>query len=1261
MVELGCRRRERLEETTEMKITANKRNVKANKSSYLYFTKHGIGPGTLPKDAKLLDWRDIDDNITAIWLNRFLTTAELKEYDIYPETSEQHKMYSKKLNSCKITASTPGNSYQHYYAYDYKGKNRFSIHYDDVTDIEDPELSFQQFRCSVSLIKPYDNADYAWARIQNGSIDYFRKGKLIKKEYYFMFSDYGTDEDPLYENANEWITDVTDHACDTLIELNQNIEPRIIHNSTTVASSEYDARYIVERPNDATYDKDEDELQEIIDELVADGFDVTDEDDLLMGLSADLGMDKEDAQYYTSLILNRVNASEVIDAVADEITNKKYLRMKRQYKNRKSFKDREAESGNIQDLIDDLKNKGVSYEIYEDTTDAGCTIFFDETDSVYSSFNYNDDVDTETEWVVLDAKRVLDSDGFYTDYTLYTNEDEDIYICMLGDKDLYGPDIDYADYETDDENAAWEWFNNYEGFADDDVYSSEGLKSSELSDAELSDDAIDKILGDLEADLHQDILTTMTSEGFGFDKKEAEEYSNIEVTHNLGYDRIKIEVGAELSYDGLDELRRVLDDRLRYYVKDAYFDMEDPGLLSTYFSREDIIPDDNDVVEGSSIFSDETFEDEFNVADTNSDYESDSGIFIEDIIDSLEDNGYDLSRIRSIRQGLLELFGYKGEDADIIIHDLIAGRFIDPNDWVDKDYISGIYSAIEEDEEENWFLKSVPQEYTSENTSINKAKLPAVYNLIKLKPGSLVVDFGGGKWDTAVEHFAKEDITILVYDPYNRSAEHNREVLKILRENGGADAAVNSNVLNVIKEPEARKNVLENIARITKPGAPIYITVYEGRGDNQEGPTKSGYQLNRKTADYLEEIQEVFPDATRKGKLIIAHNSSSVTSFTNVELYEDDQHIDRADKDIDLYDLMAIKDVEDTDGSSTEYAIYQIILKDGSIEYECYFGDSGIYGPWNGDGLDFESKSYDEAVDWYNNYESEDVTTSTITSARNDSKILTTEEIDAMMDNLADLHSAIIDTMTSEEFGFDEKDPEYYTKIDICPDPDYDGIRIEVDAELSYHELDKLREVLDKTLNKYVKHAHFDVAEPGILETYFASSDIIPDNISSSKIVAGRYDVPERPLDPPEYDEGDEIQTEASVVIPFNQVITVNQDGSWDYSDDEYNFTKTEDGRSDHYDDEYHVYLDDNIGIVEKLDDFLESKLPATPGTYRIQGDLTLVYDIENIVSYSNNDGYWSEEDGFNPPSYEISTDSAESYYNKSKSHLDNFKYTKIK
>ena len=763
-----------------MKIVANRRSVKADKNNeYLYFTKHGVGPGTLPKDVKLLDWRDVDDNITAIWLDRFLTTKELNQYDIYPETSDQHKMYSKKLNSCTITASRPANSYQHYYAYDYKGKNRFSIHYDDVTDIEDPELSFKQFRASVSPIKPYDDADYAWARIQSGSVDYFREGKLIKKEYYFMFSDYGTDEAPLYENANEWITDVTDHTCDTLIELNQNVNPRIIHNSKSIQSAAANKGVTV--VSDTYYNDDfdletdwynEEELQEIIDELTEDGFDVTDEADLLMGLSADLGMDRADARYYAKLILNHIDDSSVLGAVGDD-------------------------------------------------------------------------------------------------------------------------EIDF----------------------------------------------------------------------------------NVEDTH---------------------------------------------------------------------------------------------------------------------------------------------------------------------------------QEYHSDATSINSNKLPAIYKMVQFHPGDVVLDFGGGKFDNAVNYLKDKDVTLLVYDPYNRSAEHNDEVIRILREHGGADSAVNSNVLNVIKEPEARETVLRNIKRLTKKGAPIYITVYEGKGDKKEGPTKSGYQLNRKTADYMEEIQEVFPDATRKGKLITAINAS-----------------------------------ED----------------------------------------------------------------------------LTTSEIDNILGNLrADLHTAILETFTSSEFGFDEKEVDEYSRIDVDPDPDYDGIRIEVGAELSYEGLDKLREILDKTLNLYVKDAYFDMAEPGILETYFASTDIIPDSVESCQTIeAGYYDVPERPLDPPEYEEGDEVEAEATIEVSFNQVITIDRDGGWSYSDEEYNFTKTDDGKSDHYDDEYHVYLDDNVGIVEKLDEFLEEKLPATPGTYRIQGDLTLVYDIENIRQYSNNDGYWSDEDGFNPPSYETYTDDAEAYYNKSKSSLDNFKYTKIK
>lgn len=152
--------------------------------------------------------------------------------------------------------------------------------------------------------------------------------------------------------------------------------------------------------------------------------------------------------------------------------------------------------------------------------------------------------------------------------------------------------------------------------------------------------------------------------------------------------------------------------------------------------------------------------------------------------------------------------------------------------------------------------------------------------MITLPEGSVGIDYGGGKFDNAVEALAEQGVTLYVYDPYNRSQQHNRAALKALRANGGADFAINSNVLNVIKEPEARLNVLENIKTITKPGAPIYITVYEGSGKGNEGVTKSGYQLNRKTADYLEEIQQVFPDAKRRGKLIVATNSKSVNSST---------------------------------------------------------------------------------------------------------------------------------------------------------------------------------------------------------------------------------------------------------------------------------------------------------------------------------------------------------------------------------------------
>jgi len=72
---------------------------------------------------------------------------------------------------------------------------------------------------------------------------------------------------------------------------------------------------------------------------------------------------------------------------------------------------------------------------------------------------------TTSEWRLVRTKSVPDSDGFMTDYTWYTNGETNIF--MFGDRDYYEPDQAYADWECDSEEEAEEWFDNYEGFAED--------------------------------------------------------------------------------------------------------------------------------------------------------------------------------------------------------------------------------------------------------------------------------------------------------------------------------------------------------------------------------------------------------------------------------------------------------------------------------------------------------------------------------------------------------------------------------------------------------------------------------------------------------------------------------------------------------------------------------------------------------------------------------------------------------------------------
>lgn len=164
------------------------------------------------------------------------------------------------------------------------------------------------------------------------------------------------------------------------------------------------------------------------------------------------------------------------------------------------------------------------------------------------------------------------------------------------------------------------------------------------------------------------------------------------------------------------------------------------------------------------------------------------------------------------------------------------------------------------------------QTYTSANTSINSTKVPAVFRRCVWAKGELNLDLGGGKYDTATEYLERMyGATNLVYDPYNRSLEHNNEVLaKAFAE--GTDTCTISNVLNVIDEPDARWALLRLAAAALKDGGQVLIAVYEGdRSGKGRRTGKDQWQNNKPLRGYLQEVREVFPDAHIESGMIVAY------------------------------------------------------------------------------------------------------------------------------------------------------------------------------------------------------------------------------------------------------------------------------------------------------------------------------------------------------------------------------------------------------
>ena len=161
-------------------------------------------------------------------------------YDSNIVTDDAHSYYYKensKLDNFKcvpkdtaldVESSTSiegSNSiYDEHMTQDFKGVN-YMIHYVglDTGPSSDAQSLFDNFAAQVTEIHPYDDANYAWAKIQNGVIEYFREGKRIDRSFYFTADDYEIDN-------SEWCQTVVDEAIFRLRDMNKGVKPVMVHN-----------------------------------------------------------------------------------------------------------------------------------------------------------------------------------------------------------------------------------------------------------------------------------------------------------------------------------------------------------------------------------------------------------------------------------------------------------------------------------------------------------------------------------------------------------------------------------------------------------------------------------------------------------------------------------------------------------------------------------------------------------------------------------------------------------------------------------------------------------------------------------------------------------------------------------------------------------------------------------------------------------------------------------------------------------------------
>lgn len=85
-------------------------------------------------------------------------------------------------------------------------------------------------KMQLSSVHPYDDADYVWAKLENGYIRYIKSGKTLStsKVDKFPFDE----DDPKFDfnDINNYIESIAYKIATVLDDYNQSIKPKMVHN-----------------------------------------------------------------------------------------------------------------------------------------------------------------------------------------------------------------------------------------------------------------------------------------------------------------------------------------------------------------------------------------------------------------------------------------------------------------------------------------------------------------------------------------------------------------------------------------------------------------------------------------------------------------------------------------------------------------------------------------------------------------------------------------------------------------------------------------------------------------------------------------------------------------------------------------------------------------------------------------------------------------------------------------------------------------------